>query len=564
MTSPVAEGAAAASGSPLQAPSAAPRQAASEAASAPPQMDGTDNGFRARSPTVKERRIGAQCMFDSLIDEHMNTEHPSERLTSEDTAREIFFELGREAARRLRLNLQGSDIGFHHVREFLYQIFVVVDATLRDEKDHPLTPAKRNAISLLKLNICDVLNEMDATTSQDACGAGQFREILNCGSRFSASLLNANASSHVDGREPSFSQAAAAFCSGSSKYVGLASLANAYGPVVRLLLWAMEPMRVRGPGDAAAPNPSRDLLLLIANLERSATYVSQMISIQNALVENLYGSMAIAAQSPMHLALELRKYVHGELSCSTMALTDNKGRILAWYAYGASMTKIPEAAVLHRQLPELCVNQLDVAEALKTMREEGVRGHHCKPQLVVLKIPSAEPLYLRCTWVWHCGDAGVSEIMWRAEDVTELFTKINQLTSDLTTTRAAPVKVDYYLEMERLSRELAKAEQVIKKMKRKSEQDSAEMLEISSVNKRLKQTLDEYQKQDSEEVMVAEQRRTEHLTSSLANDGLFGDGASDVFSFQGRISQHVGSTQHRESMLAVGDQDFEGWEGSFR
>lgn len=550
MTSPVAAGAAAASGAPLHAPSA------------PPQMDGTDNGFRARSPTVKERRIGAQFMFDSLIDEHMNTEHPSERLTSEDTAREIFFELGREAAQRLRLNLQGSDIGFHHVREFLYQIFVVVDATLRDEKDHPLTPAKRNAISLLKLNICDVLNEMDATTSQDACGAGQFREILNCGSRFSASLLNANASSHVDGREPSFSQAAAAFCSGSSKYVGLASLANAYGPVVRLLLWAMEPMR--GPGDAAAPNPSRDLLLLIANLERSATYVSQMIGIQNALVENLYGSMAIAAQAPMYLAFELKEYMHGQLKCSTMAQTDNKGRILAWYAYGESMTKIPETAVLHRQLPELCVNEFDVAEALKTVRENRVRGHHCKPQLVVLKIPSAEPLYLRCTWVWHCGDAGVSEIMWRAEDVTELFTKIKQLTSDLTTTRAAPVKVDYYLEMERLSLELAKADQVIKKMKRKSEQDSAEMLEISSVNKRLKQTLDEYQKQDSEEVMLAEQRRTEHLTSSLANDGALSDGASDVFSFPGGIPQHVGSTQHRESMLADGEQEFETWGGGFR
>ena len=374
---------------------------------------------------------------------------------------------------------------FHSLHTFLYQISVVVEKSMKSLQNAPRTSdyrSKHNALAFAKYQVAEVLSVMDAATPQHA--HQQVNEISGSGSSLNASGVGDASSLFPDDAFP------------DSDNVRVRGLVQVFPPLMRLFIWSITPVLSEDRAGAAAI--SSDVSMLSETLNHCASYLSKMVDVHNTLSATLQRQMMIASQrqmmiasqSPMGMTVtDLQKQRRGEVDVSTLATTNVEGEILQWHPYGIFRTGIPKEVVVSSKLSHLCANGPEVEETLAIVKNIEQPGHHCRQILVVLKrdsvLQGATPAlqFLRCTLVWNFADGVISDILWRAEDVTEYFTTMERQTGDLK--KAQDSLDDVKLELE-------KTKDAARGMKRLLKLQAEEIVELKCQNKRLKSSLSEH------------------------------------------------------------------------
>jgi hypothetical protein len=219
-------------------------------------------------------------------------------------------------------------------------------------------------------------------------------------------------------------------CKGSEGYV-LAALA----PLTRLLVWLIKHSQLPPVDGEDVQSFLDDMRSLAASLELGASHLSRMMDM-NMLAAGLRDQMKNIDQSP--LVRNLRTQVQERTDAynaaksdfvitlniigqTTLMITDCRGVIEKWHAYGQRLTSMEEQDVLGKKISEFFINGSEVEMLLTNLNElsEHSRFKNFEAHSIeVVLNTKASSMNILLTLFADVNDQGEFVLIWHGEDVT--------------------------------------------------------------------------------------------------------------------------------------------------
>jgi hypothetical protein len=324
---------------------------------------------------------------------------------------ELFAGFARTVSQRMTADDLGSESGKFGLLEFLQQTSEIVGSSIvKMRENEGSAPSTFNALVLVQ------------------CAVNEAKSVLDgCKVRVRSAEATL-ACTHVRKRRMTSDEARDGEVAGGV----LAALA----PLTRLLVWLMKHSQLPAVDGEDVPSFLDDMRSLAASLELGASHLSRMVDVNNMLAAGLRDQMKNIDQSP--LVRNLRTQVQERTDAynalksefemtwnvigqTTLMITDCRGVIQKWHAYGQRLTSMEEQDVLGKKISEFFINGSEVETLLTNLNElsDHSRFNNFEANSIeVVLNTKASSMNILLTLFSDVNDQGEFVLIWHGEDVT--------------------------------------------------------------------------------------------------------------------------------------------------
>ena len=207
----------------------------------------------------------------------------------------------------------------------------------------------------------------------------------------------------------------------------------ALAPLTRLLVWLVKHSQLQPVDGEYVHGFFQDMQRLTASLELGASHLSRLIEMNKMLTAGLECQMKNIDQSPVVKKLRVQVQektdaynakdsqfvqIWNLIGETTLMLTDSKGVILRWNAYGRRLFSMEEQDVLGHNISEFCINGSEVGALLVNLNEAFRLRNFEAHRIEVVLNTKASSVNIMLTLFADVSEEGGCALIWHGVDVT--------------------------------------------------------------------------------------------------------------------------------------------------